>query len=94
MRKPGIASLDSPEQIKACLSCTREECVNCLRRNYAESGKARGRPGRPIIAIKGSEWHIFHTVKDAAEAMGASQSAICGAIRRKNRCSRYYWRYV
>ena len=85
---------DSPEEIKACLSCEKSECVNCLRYNYTEPKGNAGRPGKPIVAIKGDEWHLFQSAKEAAKAFGTSSSAISAAITRKHRCAGYYWRFV
>lgn len=91
--KPGKHKTDSPEEIQLCLSCTKAECVNCLKFGRPETER-RGRPGRPIVAIKGDEWLVFDTAKDAGEAMGSNAAAVCGAIRRKHRHKGYYWRYL
>ena len=92
--KPGRVMQDSPEEIKACLSCEKEECVNCLRYRYSDTKRKAGRPGSPLAAIKGDECIFFNSIKEAAEAFGITQSAIYSAINNKHRCKDYYWRYI
>ena len=85
---------DSPEDIKACLNCEKAECVNCLRYNYSAPQGNAGRPGKPIVAVNGDEWHLFNSAVEAAKKFGISSSAISSAVRGKHRCAGYFWRYV
>jgi hypothetical protein len=92
--KPGMHKTDSPAEIRACLSCTKKECVNCLRENYTEPTGRVGRPSRPVVAIMGDEWHLFKSVKEAAEAFETNQGALRAAISNKRKCKGYYWRFA
>lgn len=92
--KPGMHKTDSPEEIRACLSCTKKECVNCLRENYTEPTGKVGRPAKPVVAIRGKEWLLFSSTKEAAEALETNPVTIRAAIRNKFRHKGYYWRFA
>lgn len=94
MMKPGTWKFDSPEEIRACLSCEREECVNCLRENYVEPTGKIGRPAKTVVAIKGKEWILFHSAKEAAETFETTPATIRAAIRNKFKHMGYCWRYL
>lgn len=83
--------VDGPEEIRACLSCTKETCNNCLNGNTYDR---RGAPGKPVIGINGEECVLFVTAAAAAVALNASKSAISKAIARKTKCKGYYWRFA
>lgn len=93
MRAP-IYKLDSQELISKCLSCERDECVNCI------SGGKRGPNGQRKVeqlSRDGKFIQCFPSIKEAAEATGIGVANLNGLLRSRGKrktAGGFCWRYA
>lgn len=80
------AAIDTPDQIKMCLSCKRPKCVDCIGRKlpaYKERyvGNSKIVKGKRLNETARKFIQIYRTAecdRDIAEKLGKSVSAITG----------------
>ena len=92
--------VDTPEEIRACLSCQLPRCINCLDdkhnygREYAETKKRPRYNGGPVSAhnAAGEEVMRFASAAQAAKALNVASGTIRTALREGCRCKKLYWR--
>ena len=92
--KNQIYGIDPPELIRACLACSRKECVDCIRK----------RKGKPAFFIRNAPVYQYNSktmqlirawpsASEASRATGIDQGSISSAIHgRIKTAGGFIWR--
>lgn len=71
---------DTPEQIRACLSCEKKRCTNCAKDNGIGT-PPRGRV-RPVVITKNGKRTHYGSLTAAASALGMNPDTLWRALKR------------
>ena len=85
---------DGEEEIKLCLSCEREDCINCLSSKINKPSLRRGRAKLvDQYALNGTFIKTFYSLSEAARTINVNLRTIGRACKRGYPLGGYIWKY-
>lgn len=86
---------DTDDDIKRCLECPYDECINCLAGVVYRSATEQQRSVQQIDLETGEIIATFSTISAAVRATGASRSSINRTLNGTNKSAGgYFWKEV
>lgn len=77
---------DSPEEIAACLCCSKPECTNCLYwmpKRKGQAGANHYRGGNRIMLLDGDKFYTLFIARKSTDAMGRELGVSPDVIRNR-----------